>query len=48
MVVDEALIGFAEVNCHPLINNATTRIGTEDLIRFIEACGHAPRVLTLG
>ena len=48
VVVDEALMGFAEVNCHPLTNDATTRIGTEDLIRFIEACGHAPRVLMLG
>jgi Ala-tRNA(Pro) deacylase len=40
VVVDEALMGFAEVNSHPLVNN--------DLIRFIEACGHAPRILPLG
>ena len=45
VVVDEALMGFAEVNCHPLINDATTRIATGDLIRFIEACGHQPRIL---
>jgi Ala-tRNA(Pro) deacylase len=48
VVVDEALMGFAEVNSHPLINNATTRIATGDLIRFMEACGYAPRVLKLG
>jgi len=47
VVVDEALLGFAEVNCHPLINDATTRIATADLIRFIEACGHTPRLLVL-
>lgn len=47
VVVDEALMGFAEVNCHPLINSATTRLATKDLIRFVEACGHAPRVLSL-
>ncbi|MBQ0816998.1 MAG: prolyl-tRNA synthetase associated domain-containing protein [Methyloceanibacter sp.] len=47
VVVDEALMGFAEVNCHPLINSATTRLATKDLIRFMEACGHAPRVLSL-
>jgi Ala-tRNA(Pro) deacylase len=48
VVVDEALMAFAEVNCHPLVNSATTRIATKDLIRFMEACGHVPRVLPLG
>jgi Ala-tRNA(Pro) deacylase len=48
VVVDEALMDFAEVNCHPLINSATTRITTKDLLRFIEACGHTPRLLDLG
>jgi len=47
VVVDEALMGFAEINCHPLINSATTRLATKDLIRFVEACGRAPRVLSL-
>jgi Ala-tRNA(Pro) deacylase len=48
VVVDEALMAFAEVNCHPLVNSATTRIAMKDLIRFMEACGHVPRVLPLG
>lgn len=48
VVVDEALMDFAEVNCHPLINSATTRIATKELLRFIEACGHTPRLLGLG
>jgi len=48
VVVDEALMGFAEVNCHPLVNSATTRIATRDLVRFMEACGHDPLVLALG
>jgi Ala-tRNA(Pro) deacylase len=48
VVVDEALMSFAEVNCHPLMNDATTRIAIGDLIRFMEACGHAPRILPLG
>ena len=48
VVVDAALMGFDEVNCHPLINNATTRIATRDLVRFMEACGHDPLVLPLG
>ena len=48
VVVDAALLDFAEVNCHPLVNTATTRLATQDLIRFIEACGHSPRILQLG
>jgi Ala-tRNA(Pro) deacylase len=48
VVVDEALMAFAEVNCHPLENTATTRLATKDLMRFIEACGHEPRILPLG
>jgi len=48
VVVDAALMDFAEVNCHPLVNTATTRLATQDLIRFIEACGHSPRILPLG
>ena len=47
VVVDEALMGFAEVNSHPLVNSATTRVATDDLIRFMKACGHAPRILPL-
>lgn len=47
VVVDEALMDFAEVNCHPLVNSATTRLATKDLLRFIEACGHQPRILRL-
>jgi Ala-tRNA(Pro) deacylase len=47
VVVDETLLAFGEVNCHPLENTATTRLATPDLLRFIRACGHAPVVLTL-
>jgi len=48
VVVDQALMDFAEINCHPLENTATTRLATKDLIRFIEACGHEPAILALG
>lgn len=47
VVVDEALIAFAEVNCHPLDNRATTRLATADLLRFIRACGHEPEIMPL-
>jgi Ala-tRNA(Pro) deacylase len=48
VVVDAALLGFAEVNCHPLVNSATTRLATSELLRFIEACRHRPVILPLG
>jgi Ala-tRNA(Pro) deacylase len=48
VVIDLSLMDFAELNCHPLENTATTRLAREDLIRFIEACGHEPSILPLG
>ena len=48
VVVDQALMDFAEVNCHPLENSATTRLATGELLRFIEACGHRPVIMPLG
>jgi Ala-tRNA(Pro) deacylase len=47
-VVDQALMDFAEVNCHPLENSATTTLATGDLLRFIEATGHQPAIFALG
>jgi Ala-tRNA(Pro) deacylase len=47
VVVDEALLAHAEVNCHPLDNRATTRLAMTDLLRFIQACGHRPEILPL-
>jgi len=47
VVVDKTLTDFAEVNCHPLENTATTRLATLELLRFIQACGHEPIVLAL-
>lgn len=48
VVLDEALMAHSEVNCHPLVNSATTRLATEDLVRFMRACGHEPVILPLG
>ena len=48
VVVDQALMDFAEVNCHPLENSATTTLATGDLLRFIEATGHQPVIVELG
>ena len=47
VVVDQAIMNFAEVNCHPLENAATTRMATADLLRFIKECGHEPLIFAL-
>lgn len=45
IVLDEGLMRRDIINCHPLTNDATTSIGRDDLIRFLEATGHTPLVL---
>jgi Ala-tRNA(Pro) deacylase len=47
VVLDAALLDFAEVNFHPLQNTATTRIESDDLLRFIRATGHEPVIMAL-
>lgn len=44
-VLDADLMKDEIINCHPLSNDATTSIGSKDLIRFMEATGHKPLVL---
>lgn len=44
-VLDRELMKHDLINGHPLSNDATTTIGRDDLIRFLEATGHAPLVL---
>jgi Ala-tRNA(Pro) deacylase len=48
VVVDAALMAHETVNCHPLENTATTNIARDELLRFIRATGHEPRVAKLG
>jgi Ala-tRNA(Pro) deacylase len=47
VVVDAALMRYDQINCHPLENTATTSIGREDLLSFMRACGHAPRIVEI-
>jgi len=44
VVLDAALMRHATINCHPLVNTMTTSIGSADLVRFLEATGHPPRI----
>jgi Ala-tRNA(Pro) deacylase len=47
VVIDAALLRGELVNCHPLTNTMTTTISKGDLLRFLEACGHAPLIVAL-
>ncbi|HVY58905.1 MAG TPA: prolyl-tRNA synthetase associated domain-containing protein [Xanthobacteraceae bacterium] len=44
VVLDAPMLEHATLNYHPLANTMTTSIGREDLIRFLEATGHSPRI----
>ena len=48
LVIDAELMQHETINCHPLENTATTNIARDDLLRFIRASGHEPRIAALG
>ena len=47
VVLDKGLFDRDPVNCHPLTNEMTTSIAAADLVRFLEAEGHAPEIIDL-
>jgi len=44
VVLDASLMQHAVINAHPLVNTMTTSIGRDDLVKFLEATGHVPRI----
>lgn len=44
VVLDKAMVEHEILNYHPLVNTMTTTIGRDDLITFLEATGHPPRI----
>jgi Ala-tRNA(Pro) deacylase len=44
VVLDAAMMRFETLNCHPLVNTMTTSIASADLVRFLAATGHPPRI----
>jgi Ala-tRNA(Pro) deacylase len=46
-VLDAAMLDRNPLNYHPLSNDRTTAIASADLLRFIAACGHEPRLVDL-
>lgn len=47
LVIDKRLTGLNIVNFHPLLNDATTAISSEDMVKFAKATGHDPIILDL-
>jgi Ala-tRNA(Pro) deacylase len=46
-VLDAAMLERDPLNYHPLVNDRTTAVAPADLLRFIAACGHRPRIIDL-
>ena len=47
VILDVAMMSLETLNFHPLKNNETTAIKSADLVKFIESCGHDPRVVAV-
>jgi Ala-tRNA(Pro) deacylase len=44
VVLDQAMLAHETLNFHPLVNTMTTSVARADLLRFLEATGHPPRI----
>jgi Ala-tRNA(Pro) deacylase len=47
VLLEADLMRHEEVNAHPLRNTMTTTIASADLLKFLEATGHTPRIIDL-
>jgi len=47
VILDEDLTGHERLNFHPLENTATTSIAANDLLIFLRATGHEPKIIAL-
>ena len=45
VVLDAVMMQHPMLNYHPLRNTMTTSIARDDLVRFLAATGHPPRIL---
>jgi Ala-tRNA(Pro) deacylase len=47
IVLDQVMMQHATLNYHPLVNTMTTSIARDDLVKFLAATGHPPRIVAL-
>jgi Ala-tRNA(Pro) deacylase len=45
VVLDEPMLEHDILNYHPLVNTRTTAITRDDLVKFLRATGHEPRIV---
>lgn len=47
IVIEEALLESAVINCHPLTNTRTTSLSKSDIGTFLSKTGHEPRYISM-
>lgn len=47
VILDAEMMEQETINAHPLVNTMTTSVTPAGLMKFIVACGHAPRLVAL-
>jgi Ala-tRNA(Pro) deacylase len=47
VVLDAAMMAEPILNYHPLVNTMTTALASQDLVKFLEATGHQPRIVAM-
>ena len=47
VMLERAMLAREPLNYHPLENDRTTAVAAAGLVRFLEACGHAPRIVEI-
>ena len=47
VIIDAPLLENDQINCHPLINEMTTTISKDDLLRFLKLFNHDPLIVQL-
>lgn len=47
LVLDAPMLALPKLNYHPLTNEATTTISTQDFLKFVRHCGHEPIIIDL-
>jgi len=48
VALDAGMLKLSPLNYHPLVNTMTAAIAPADLLKFIRACGHEPKIIELG
>jgi Ala-tRNA(Pro) deacylase len=45
VIIDEPLLRYDLINCHPLTNEMTTTISKENLLQFLNHINHEPQII---